>query len=365
MFIDFRLYQKRKVYIFAELKKALIMNKLKIIATLLFIGNMAVSAQNADFKKMLEYAIKAPSGHNTQPWKFKLMDNSIEIHPNLDCTLAVVDANRRELYISLGCATENLCIAAHELGYNTETDISPENNEYIIRIKLEKAMEAPEPLFRQIEKRQTNRSVYKSRMITNDTIQMLRNNCSQSGAHCYFYKNRESLYQTLADFTFQGNKVQMSDKNFKNELKKWIRYNKKQVKETKDGLTYAVMGSPSMPKWIGKPIVSSFLNPKAQNKSDKIKINSSSHFVLFTTNESKPENWIMLGRSLEQFLLKCTELGIAIAFLNQSCEVEQLATKLQTTLPIHNEYPMLLLRIGYADPMPYSPRKPLDNEIIK
>lgn len=324
-----------------------------------------VNAQNADYMKILEYAIKAPSGHNTQPWKFKLTENSIEIYPNLDCSLHVVDSNNRELYISLGCAVENLCLAAHEFGYKTVTSIVQENSVYIIRVELEKTTPTPEPLFKQIEKRQTNRSVYKGRMVTNDTIQMLNNVCTQLGTHCYFYMNGEPLYQTFADFVFRGNDIQMSDNNFKSELKKWIRFNKKQATETKNGLTYAVMGSPSLPKWLGKPIVGSFLNPKTQNKSDKIKINSSSHFVLFTTKQSTPEDWVTIGRTLERFLLKCTELGIASAFLNQPCEVEELAKKMQTTLPIDNEFPMLILRIGYADPMPYSPRKPVDKEIIK
>lgn len=82
-----------------------------------FIGDKVVKAQSADYLKIIEYAIKAPSGHNTQPWKFKLMDNSIEIHPDFDCSLPVVDSNHRELYISLGCAAENLCLAANESGY--------------------------------------------------------------------------------------------------------------------------------------------------------------------------------------------------------------------------------------------------------
>ena len=70
-----------------------------------------------DFIQIASYASKAPSGHNTQPWKFNITDSTITVLPNLDVALPVVDRNNRELFISLGCATENLCIAAEAKGY--------------------------------------------------------------------------------------------------------------------------------------------------------------------------------------------------------------------------------------------------------
>ena len=72
-----------------------------------------------DFIQIASYASKAPSGHNTQPWKFHITDSTITVLPNLDVALPVVDRNNRELFISLGCAVENLCIAASYFGYTT------------------------------------------------------------------------------------------------------------------------------------------------------------------------------------------------------------------------------------------------------
>ena len=64
------------------------------------LGNINIHAQNPDFLFMVEYAIKAPSGHNTQPWLFRINENSIEIHPNFDMALPVVDFDNRELFIN-------------------------------------------------------------------------------------------------------------------------------------------------------------------------------------------------------------------------------------------------------------------------
>lgn len=70
---------------------------------------------------MVEYAIKAPSGHNTQPWLFRINENNIEIHPNFDRALPVVDFDNRELFTAWD-ALENLCITALEKCYDYDVD---------------------------------------------------------------------------------------------------------------------------------------------------------------------------------------------------------------------------------------------------
>ena len=78
----------------------------------------------ADFKYLVEQAVKAPSGHNTQPWLFRQKDMAVEIHPDFSRALKVVDASHRELFISLGCAAENVCLAAHANNYEVDVATS-------------------------------------------------------------------------------------------------------------------------------------------------------------------------------------------------------------------------------------------------
>ncbi|MFR4276462.1 MAG: Acg family FMN-binding oxidoreductase [Bacteroides thetaiotaomicron] len=322
-----------------------------------------IYAQNSDFLFMIEQAIKAPSGHNTQPWLFKINDANIEIYPNLDKSLPVVDFDNRELFISLGCATENLCIAASHKGY--ETFVS-NNKEGVITIELTKCDSVtPNPLFEQIAVRQTNRSEYNRNIIPIDTIEILQTLPIETGINVHFYKTGTQEFDTISNFVFRGNVLQMQDEAFKKELKQWMRYNKKHQNETNDGLSYAVFGAPNLPKFIIKPIMSKAVNEKSQNKGDKKKIESSSHFILFTTNNNTVDEWINLGRSLERFLLKSTELGIVHAYLNQPNEIRELSEQMAELLNISGEYTTILLRIGYGEKMPYSKRKGIENVMIE
>jgi hypothetical protein len=303
---------------------------------------------------MVEFAIKAPSGHNTQPWKFRINERSIEVLPNFTKSLPIVDGNNRELYISLGCALENLCITARHLGYNYEI---VSQNDQGITINLEKTSSGPENnLFPEIEKRQTNRSIYTNRKIPDETIRYLENIVIQPNTHIYFAKTGKRFTDPLTQYILRGNEIQMNDNNFKAELILWMRFNKGEIRKTQDGLAYNAMGFPAIPRFMGKPIVSSYLRPNKQNESDVEKINSSSHLVLFTTKNNNVNEWIDLGRTLERILLETTKLNIVNAYLNPPCEIEALATEMKNGLPINNEYPVILSRIGYAELMPYSPR---------
>lgn len=169
---------------------------------------------------------------------------------------------------------------------------------------------------------------------------------------------------TITEYIMKGNEIQMADIAFKNELLSWMRFNKKQVEATHNGLSYLVFGNPPLPEILARPIVSLLLKPNVQNKSDRKKIDSSSHFVVYTTQQDTFKEWINLGRTLQRFLSKATEIGISYAFLNQPCEVAALASDLREKLPVNKEYPTLIMRIGYAKQIPYSPRKEIETLLV-
>lgn len=316
---------------------------------------------NHDFLEIIRYATKAPSGHNTQPWRFSFEESTISIKPNLEVALPVVDGGNRELYISLGCATENLLIATPHFGYTAHI-VRSDAAEITVELCKSNAV-IEDSLFYQIERRQTNWSVYNGRKIANNQLEVLQSIRHEDNIHVYFHEIGSPFADTLTQYIARGNGIQMSDGAFREELLSWMRFNKMQVKKRGDGLSYKIFGSPSLPEIIAKPIVRLFLKPDPQNQSDLKKITSSSHFVLFTTKYNTVEEWIELGQLLQRFLLAATELGIASAFCNQPCEVASLATELQNIPELKGEYPTLILRIGYAHPMPFSPRKKLDEVI--
>ena len=75
---------------------------------------------------LVRYAILAPSTRNSQPWAFSIQGSHIHLLADLRRGQAIADPNRRELYISLGCALENLLVAAEHFGFRHGVSYFPD-----------------------------------------------------------------------------------------------------------------------------------------------------------------------------------------------------------------------------------------------
>ena len=133
---------------------------------------------------LLNYAILAPSSHNSQPWKFNVTNDEILVFADKSRSLQVADADQRELYISLGCALENLIIAADHFGYNCSVAYFPGEKDLVAEVVLEPVV-APsrDPrLFSAIRSRQTNRNPYEPRAISEADLETIKSLSSDPDA---------------------------------------------------------------------------------------------------------------------------------------------------------------------------------------
>ncbi|MBI5221611.1 MAG: hypothetical protein HY979_02300, partial [Candidatus Magasanikbacteria bacterium] len=87
-------------------------------------------------KFLAQYGIMAPSCHNTQPWKFKVVNNCLEIYPDVSKKLLIADPVGRGLYISLGCCLENIIIASRHFGLSSLVDFEVSTNINCPAIKI-------------------------------------------------------------------------------------------------------------------------------------------------------------------------------------------------------------------------------------
>ena len=99
---------------------------------------------------LINYAVLAPSIHNSQPWKFNVSKDEIRLYADEARWLQVADADKREYFISLGCALENLIIAAEHFGYTCQTVYFPGEVGLVAVVKFAPSIQSiPDPwLFR-------------------------------------------------------------------------------------------------------------------------------------------------------------------------------------------------------------------------
>ncbi|GIK39690.1 MAG: Tat pathway signal protein [Chloroflexota bacterium] len=314
----------------------------------------------AQMRELIRYTTLAANGHNTQPWKFAIKDNVIEIHPDHTRRLPVVDPNDRELWISLGCALENLLIAARFVGYTPEVTY-PDTADFI-HIRL--AVDTPQssPLFEAIPLRQNTRSEYNGQLVKTDDLDQVQALPLEPGVSLRFVTNPTDQ-EAVLEYVNQGNLSQYADKAFIDELIYWLRFNKKEALASLDGLYSRCSGNPEVPRWLGRMFVAG-TKPQQQADTDARKLRSSPGAVVVVSESDDKTAWVRAGQVYERLALKMTLLNIKSAFLNQPIEVADLRSQFQTAMGLGSSLPQLLVRFGYAEAMPRSLRRPVEQVII-
>ena len=309
-------------------------------------------------RELVRYATLAPSSHNTQCWKFPLGEQSISILPDFQRRCPVVDPDDHHLFVSLGCAAENLLQAAAAMGLHGHASFDA-GADGALDIALEPAKAVRSPLFEAMTGRQTTRTEFDGNPLSNEELQLLERAGSGNGVQVNLLTGKPAM-EAVLDFVIQGNTAQIRDPAFVRELKDWIRFSHAQAVASGDGLFSKSSGNPSLPPWLGGRLFDLFFTEQAENDKYARHIRSSAGIAVFVSDVDDKAHWIEAGRAFERFALQATAIGIRNAHLNQPIEVQSLRPQFAGLLGITHGRPDLVVRFGRGPEMPRSLRRPLD-----
>lgn len=325
-------------------------------------GKVAAGGNAALMHELVRYATLAPSSHNTQCWQFRLEDGAISILPDYSRRCPAVDPDDHHLFVSLGCAAENLIQAAlaHGLKGHAGFDIAGTN---ALRVALEPTSSVASTLFQAIPERQSTRGEYDAATISRHELELLEKAGTGKGVQVIIMTERKAM-ETVLEYVVQGNTVQMNDPAFVDELKQWIRFSGGEAVRTGDGLYAASSGNPSAPTWLGSLLFKRFFTPKNENDKYAKHVRSSAGVAIFTSESPTPAQWMEVGRCYERFALQSAALGIRNAMLNQPVEVSTLRPQFADFLGIGKRRPDLVVRFGRGPKLPSSLRRPIQAVLV-
>jgi len=313
-------------------------------------------------QELVRMATLAANGHNTQPWKFHLDQAGVKILPDLSRRTEVVDPDDHHLFVSLGCAAENLLIAARAHGRPAEAAVVS-GSEPAIDIVFGKAQPLDDTLYQAIPLRQSTRSVYDGQPISAYDVNLLNAAAQQDGVSVLIFTEPAEL-EAISEFVVEGNSAQMDDHAFVSELRGWLRFSPDKAIATGDGLFGLCSGNPVVPEWIGDRLFGAFFTKDAENTKYRDHIRSSAGVAVFIADQADPFHWIKVGKSFERFALQATALGIRNAHINQPIEVPSVRPEFARWLGMPGVRPDLVVRFGRAPALPMSLRRPVEDVIV-
>lgn len=314
-------------------------------------------SQHPQARDLIRYATLAPSGHNTQPWRFSVGAGRITIRPDAARRTPVVDPDDHHLFVSLGCAAETLAIAAAARGFQGEPRFDASGGG-AIDFAYRAAPPAGSALFDAIPRRQSTRNIYDGRAVAPDDLATLRAAATMPGVDMLLITRREQI-DRVRDLVLAGNSVQRNDAAFVRELKAWLRFNPHQALATSDGMYSAVVGSPALPDWLGPYAFDALDTVSSENDSYARQLQSSAGLAVFVGAGEDRAQWVQVGRACQRFALQATALGLKCAFVNQPVEVAALRPELAALLGMPGRRPDIVMRFGHGSNQPYSARRPV------
>lgn len=307
---------------------------------------------------LVRFAVLAPSSHNSQPWKFVVDGNAVTVAPDMARALPQSDANHRQLYLSIGCAVENLCAAADYYGYRTEVERSQADGTIGRRVRfsgepLPAASRDAGHVALAIPRRRTNRNPYEARPPEAAFLDWVRGLASPELRVDMLLDEeaRARSAKIVSDALIEA----MDSTGFRHELSGYVRPN---ITSAQTGMPMYGFGMPTPPSFLAPAIVRRLNVNRLSRKQDEEVVRRTPAHVILSTREDGPDAWIEAGRVFERVAIEGESRGISTAPLAAAIQIGENFRNLQKLLATDFR-PQVFFRVGYATKAPpHSPRIP-------
>lgn len=310
------------------------------------------------------YAVLAPSGHNTQPWLFRVHDDGLDVIADRRRALPVVDPDDRELTISCGAALEFACTALRYFGREPEVELMPERwaHDVLARVRIAGDTVPDDDTrdrFHAIPVRRTVRAAYDESPIESMILERMELSVREHDAVVRLVTDRAQRH-AIAGLVAEGDRLQFADKRFRRELAMWIH---SRHGLSHDGVSGSGFGMPDLLSPVGALAVRTVDMGERVATHDAEIAESSPVLGCLNTAGDSVTDWLHAGRALAALLLTATASGIRASYLNQPAELPELRPRLADVVGLRGT-PQLLMRFGYGPMVDPAVRRPVADVML-
>jgi len=320
----------------------------------------------ATARRVIELACRAPSVHNSQPWRWRVVDGStIELHADRRRQLLVSDPSGRNLAVSCGAALHHSSVAARALGLVPVIELEPSDDDGLLaRIHLSPGTQTDESgeLLLALEDRCTDRRRFTSWPIPESRLAHLAQSAAGWGAHTFPITDVTARFR-VEKLLKEAMAVQASDPRFGVEQLAWIDHSRV------DGITMAQ----ATPHAHGGPAThpnrfESAADARLTEEADAARLVESSESLMAICSATDDQrSWLEAGETLSALWLRATHEGLSVVPLSQIIEVDTTREALRQDVFDGMARPQILVRIGWLEatrgPLQRTPRRPVDEVI--
>ena len=314
-----------------------------------------------DVLTVLEAASRAPSVHNSQPWRFRVMSTRLEVHADSTRRLPVADPEDKELRLACGAALMNMRIALESWGIRPLVSLLPAGHDSdLLAVVRYGGHVTPSAHMSELRKaiglRRTNRKPFRDIAVPGAHVTALSQaaHAERSWLHVVHDRTQRARLQSLIH---QAHQAQLDNPDFRAEFRLWSA----QAEGQEEGVPLASAGPAPEPQdeWVLRDYAAGMGQPRVAGKDFE---GEPLLLVVCSYFDSKLAE-IQAGQALQRVLLTATALGLSTSFLAQPIEVPLYRKELRRLIG-QGLVPQTILRIGFGSPVPQTPRRPLSDVVM-
>ena len=311
----------------------------------------------AQLAEMIELACRAPSLHNSQPWRWIFESGTLHLFADHARVGRHTDVTGREVILSCGAALDHLQVAAAAAGWQVaiERYPDPHDQDHLASAVFHRADSVgahERALGEAISLRRTDRLAFAAPQPWAEVELQLRK--VLRGTVAYLDVIDDDGRPALADASRRTEEQRRGDASYRFELLWWTGHS-----SADDGLPSSALPSPAEASRVD--VARDFPAYGSGDRRPHVDRDHSKILVLSTYDDS-PENTLRCGEALSRVLLECTAADLATCTLTHMIEVHS-SREIVRRLTGRRAEPQVLIRVGRAaeisPPPDRTPRRPL------
>jgi len=308
---------------------------------------------------VLSLATRAPSIHNSQPWRWKVGEQTLQLYADPNRQLPNTDPDRRDLLLSCGATLHHAVVALAALGWQAKVHRLPNplQPDHLASIEVSRhpAGELDIALAAAIPRRRTDRRVYSWWPVPAADITLMGARAMRAGVMLRRVESLPKLQAVVAEAV----RRHAGDKDYLVELTEWT------------GRYGGVAGVPARnipPRDASAPIPARmFAGAALPQPPDAEAADDSAIVLALGTAKDDTMSRLRAGEATSLVLLTATALGLSSCPVTEPLEIDETREAVRSDVFGVSGYPQMLLRVGWApinaDPIPATPRRPL-SEVV-
>lgn len=289
--------------------------------------------------ELLQEAVWAPSGDNSQPWEFLWRDAALEVFCIPDKDNKILNFNFTGTYIAVGALVENIDIIARGKGLKATHDYFPDKKypRLVARIRFELADATPDPLATYIRERCTNRKPYDPQPLSDEQRNQIIGGITQAGTDLKLLEDREAK-AVIAKACSVMEQVALETRSLHHLFFSSLVWSREEESRKGGGLYVKTLELPPPILGLFKIVrywpVTAFLNGVGFSKvaaAGNAKVYAASASLgAIVISDSHPTSFVLAGRAFERLWLTVTRLRLSlqpvtgVTFLFQRLDAGQL-----------------------------------------